>query len=71
MIHVSVDMSLEENKIPKPKLEEGEFIEVFTVPLKELWDACKRLEKEGYAVDARVATLAEGMEIARLFKLWN
>jgi len=71
MVHVSIDMSLEENKNPKPRLEEGEFIEVFTLPLTGLWAACKRLEGEGYAIDARVATLAEGIEIARLFKVWN
>lgn len=58
-------MSKPENQSPKPKLEDGEFIEVFTLPLKELWVACKNFEKEGYAIDARVATLAEGIEIAR------
>ncbi|KAL2062238.1 hypothetical protein VTL71DRAFT_6504 [Oculimacula yallundae] len=69
MVHVTVDMAKPENKNPQPELEGGEFIECFTVPLKELYEECKKLEKEGYAIDARVATLAEGIEIARQWKL--
>ncbi|CZT13668.1 related to YSA1 sugar-nucleotide hydrolase [Rhynchosporium agropyri] len=69
MVHVTVDMANPENKNPRPELEGGEFIECFTVPLKELYAECKKLEKEGYAIDARVATLAEGIEIARQWKL--
>lgn len=68
MVHVSIDMSLEANQNLKPELEESEFIEVFTVPLASLWDECKRLEAEGCAIDARVGTLAEGIELARQFK---
>lgn len=62
-------MSLHENKDPKPQLEDSEFIEVFTVPLKDLYAECKKLESEGYAIDARVGTLAEGIEVARKWKL--
>lgn len=65
MVTVDVDMSLPENQAPKPQLEENEFIDVFTVPLGELYATCQRLEKEGYAIDARVGTLAEGLEVAR------
>ena len=64
-VHVKIDMDLPENKQPKPQLEENEFIEVFTLPLDNLWEDCKRLEAEGYAIDARVGTLAEGMMIAK------
>ncbi len=53
----------------KPELEENEFIEVFSTPLKDLYAECKKLEKEGYAIDARVGTLAEGIEVARRWKL--
>jgi ADP-ribose pyrophosphatase len=70
MIHVTVDMSLSENKNPQPSLEDNEFIETFSVPLKELWAECKKFEKEGYAIDARVGTLAEGVECARRWKLY-
>ncbi|KLP05082.1 Uncharacterized protein Y057_13151 [Fusarium fujikuroi] len=69
MVHVSVDMDLPENKDLKPELEEGEFIEVFTVKLTDLWGMCETWEKEGCAVDARVGTLAEGILLAQRFKL--
>lgn len=69
MVHVRVDMTLPENKNPKPELEDNEFIECFTVPLSNLFGETKRLESEGYAIDARVGTLAEGIELARSLKL--
>lgn len=69
LVHVTVDMSLPANQAPKPQLEESEFIEVFSTPLRELYDQCKRWEREGYAIDARVGTLAEGIEVARRWKL--
>jgi ADP-ribose pyrophosphatase len=69
MVHVSVDMSLPENQDLKPELEENEFIEVFLVKLGFLWEECKKLEAEGYAIDARIANLAEGIELAKKFKL--
>ncbi|KAI1408221.1 MutT/nudix family protein [Hypoxylon sp. FL1857] len=69
MVHVTVDMSLPENQNLQPELEEDEFIEVFLVPLANLYDECKRLEAEGYAIDARVGTFAEGIECAKQFKL--
>ena len=69
MVHVSVDMSTPENINLKPELEESEFIECFSVRLTDLYDECKRLESEGYAIDARVGTLAEGIEVAKQFKI--
>ncbi|KUI60856.1 ADP-ribose pyrophosphatase [Cytospora mali] len=69
MIHVTIDMSDPANQELKPELEENEFIEVFSVPLKDLWNECKKLEAEGYAIDARVGTLAEGIELAKQFKI--
>ncbi|KAK3940613.1 NUDIX hydrolase domain-like protein [Diplogelasinospora grovesii] len=69
MVHVSVDMSLPENQDLKPELEENEFIEVFHVKLVDLWDECIKLEQQGYAIDARVGNLAEGIEMAKKFKL--
>lgn len=69
MVHVNVDMSRPENQNLKPELEDNEFIEVFSLPLKNLYAECKNLEDEGYAIDARVGTLAEGIELARRWKL--
>ena len=72
MVHVTVDLKKFENKPEnlKPELEENEFIETFTVPLAKFWDELKRLEVEGYAIDARVGTIAEGMEVAKKWKLY-
>jgi ADP-ribose pyrophosphatase len=69
MIRVTIDLSLPQNQNPEPELEDNEFIECFTVPLTELHDECERLEKEGFAIDARVGTIAEGIEIAKMWKL--
>ena len=71
MVHVKVDMSQPENQNLKPELEENEFIEVFSAPLENLYATCMQLEKEGYAIDARVGTLAEGIEIAKRWKLFT
>ena len=38
------------------------------MPLDELYAECRKLESEGYAIDARVGTMAEGFEIARKWK---
>lgn len=69
MIHVTVDMSRPENQNPQPELEENEFIETFSVPLSDLWDVTIKLAEQGYAIDARVGTLAEGIELAKRWKL--
>ncbi|EAQ89537.1 hypothetical protein CHGG_06156 [Chaetomium globosum CBS 148.51] len=65
MVHVTVDMSLPANQDLKPELEENEFIEVFLVKLVDLWEECIKLEAQGYAIDARIANLAEGIEIGQ------
>lgn len=69
MVHVSVDMSRPENQDLKPELEESEFIECFSVPLSDLYEQCKVFERQGFAIDARVGTLAEGIEVAKQWKL--
>lgn len=69
MIHMTVDMNNPKNQNPQPELEENEFIEVFTLPLKSLFAQCEIWEREGFGLDARVATLAEGIELARKWSL--
>lgn len=69
MVHVGVDMRLPANQDPKPELEENEFIEVFHVRLADLWETCIKMDNLGYAIDARIANIAEGIEIAKKFKL--
>jgi len=69
MVHVTIDMSDPRNQDLKPELEDNEFIECFTVPLTTLYAECRKLESQGYAIDARVGTFAEGIEVAKQFKL--
>ena len=71
MIFVDVDMSDSRNQEGhlEPELEENEFIQTFSVPLAKLWGELDKLVKEGFAIDARVGTLAQGMEIAKKWKL--
>ncbi|KAB8231695.1 NUDIX hydrolase domain-like protein [Aspergillus alliaceus] len=69
LAYVNVDLSLPENQNPSPELEEEEFIEVFTLPMKSLFADLKKLEKEGYAIETRVVALAEGFELARKWNL--
>lgn len=69
MIHCTIDLDDLVNKDPKPRLEDDEFIECFVVPLTDLYAECERLAKEGYTIDARVATIAEGIELAKRFKI--
>ncbi len=63
-----IDLDDERNKNPVPKLEDNEFIECFEIELGRLYEECKKLEKEGFAIDARVGTIGQGIEIA---KRWN
>lgn len=69
MVHVRVDMTIPENQNPKPELEDNEFIECFSLPLGSLFTDLKKLETEGYAIDARVGTIAEGIELAKKWRL--
>jgi ADP-ribose pyrophosphatase len=64
-----VDLSLPENQNPSPELEEEEFIEVFTLPMKTLFSDLKKLEKDGFAIETRVVALAEGLELAKKWDL--
>jgi len=68
LIHIAVDLSDSRNTSPdsQKQLEENEHVEALWVPVKELYEMCVKLEREeGYAIDARVGTLAEGVEMAR------
>lgn len=70
MIFVDVDMSDPRNQPGnlKTDLEDNEYIECFTIPLATLWDGLAELDRQGFAIDARVATLAQGMEMAKMWK---
>ena len=64
-----VDLRDPRNKTPATQLEDGEIIETFTVPLSDLFAELTRLEKEGYALSARLGSIAMGIEIAKKFGL--
>lgn len=69
MVYVQVDMTLPDNQSPKPDLEDNEFIECFTVPVSQLYAELQKLESEGYAIDARVGSMAAGIEIAKKLRI--
>ena len=70
MIFVDVDMSDPRNQEGnlQPQLEESEYIECFSLPLDNLWNELAELDRQGFAIDARVGTLAQGMEMAKKWK---
>lgn len=70
LVTMEVDGEDERNIHPKPQLEEGEFIQVFTLPLKGLLEnLAKVCESEGAAVDSRLYHLAEGLQLAEELSL--
>lgn len=71
IVHMLVDMSDPRNQAPAPRLEDDEFIECFSVPLTGLYAEYVSLANQGYGIDARVGTLAEGIEMARNWNLFE
>lgn len=65
MVTVKIDLSDERNQNPKAHLEENEFIEVFSIPIKSLYRDLARLSEEGFKIDARVQNVADGVELAK------
>jgi len=58
---VEIDGDLAENQNPKPSFDDGEIIEVFTVPLKELVNKLAELSQEGLQVEATLYSFALGL----------
>ncbi|KAK9456309.1 NUDIX hydrolase domain-like protein [Dipodascopsis uninucleata] len=69
LVQVSIDMDDERNIKPQQQLEDGEFIENFTMPLSEFPEKIDQLAKEGFILDARVRNIAAGIAIAKKYKL--
>lgn len=61
---MSVDLTDPRNQNPKPQLEDGEFIETFSVPLAKLPQSLRELAEQGYFLDARIQNIADGIELA-------
>ena len=67
VVFCDIDMNDERNKKPEPELDEGETIETFKVPLLDLYDELVKFEKQGYALDARLASFALGLVAAKKY----
>ncbi|KAI2466504.1 putative ADP-ribose pyrophosphatase [Annulohypoxylon bovei var. microspora] len=67
LIHLKIDPYKEENQNLNPQLEDGEFIETFWVPLNKLYDECRKLESQGFAIDGKVGVFAEGLEASKMW----
>lgn len=66
---VEVDGDLAENQNPIPTFDEGEIIEVFTVPLKDLVDKLAEFTHEGLQVAADVYSYALGLNFTAYLNL--
>lgn len=64
-VTLEVDLSLEENKNPKPQLEENEYIETFLVDLDKLPEEVEALANKGYKIDSKVGSVAMGILLGR------
>jgi ADP-ribose pyrophosphatase len=67
VVFCDVDMDDKRNQNPEPQLDEGEIIETFKVPLASLHDELSKLEQQGYALDARLASFALGLVAAKKY----
>lgn len=68
MVTIEVDMTLSENQHPVSQLEDGEFIQTFSVELDKFHDEMNSLFEKGYKLDARVQNIAQGLQLAKLYK---
>lgn len=69
LVTVNIDPSDPANKNPVPNLTPDEFIECFTVPLADLPKELETLKGSGYAIDARIQNVADGIALARQYGL--
>lgn len=65
LVTVDIDLANQKNQNPQPQLEDGEFIDVFTLPLSGLLDGLVKVcQEENCVVDARLYHLAVGLKLA-------
>ncbi|CAX43192.1 ADP-ribose diphosphatase, putative [Candida dubliniensis CD36] len=66
LAYVDVDLNDPRNQSPQPKLEPGEFIITFTLPLNNLLNSLEEIcQRENCTVDARLYHFAKGLELAQ------
>lgn len=63
MAQVEVDLTKPENQNPQQKLDDGEYIDVFTVSVNNFRHELDKLIAEGCAVDAKLYHFALGLEM--------
>ncbi|KAJ3320972.1 hypothetical protein HDU76_000185 [Blyttiomyces sp. JEL0837] len=69
LVVLDIDMTLPDNQNAVPKLEDGEFIERTVVPVKGLMKTLEEYKSKGFEIDARLAHLAEGLELSTSLSL--
>lgn len=69
IVTVSIDLLDPRNQNPKPNLEDGEFIETFSVPLKDLKQEVDKLAQEGYKIESKLQTIVASFEIAKQYSV--
>lgn len=66
LVTVDVDMEDPRNQNPQAQTEDGEFIDVFTLPIDNLLRGLEEVcQKEGCVVDARLYHFAAGLDVAK------
>ncbi len=62
---VTIEVDALENSDPKQSLDDGEQIQVVTVPISQLMSTLVNYaQQEGYIVDAKLWMLAQGLQLA-------
>lgn len=65
LVTVDIDLADEKNQNPKPRLEDGEYIDVFTLPVKGLLEGLVKVcQEENCVIDARLYHFAAGLKLA-------
>ncbi|CAN3368972.1 hypothetical protein DICA4_F18272 [Diutina catenulata] len=64
MAYVDVDLTDPRNEAPQQQLDDGEYIEVFTVPVASLRQELDQLKEQGDEIDSRLYHFAAGIEFA-------
>lgn len=63
LVNVTIDLTLKENQDPQPQLEDNEFIENFSLPIKGLKNRLDEYREQGYAICTRLYSVALGLEL--------
>jgi 8-oxo-dGTP pyrophosphatase MutT (NUDIX family) len=62
LVRMEIDETDSKNRNPETDFDDGEHIETFLIPLKELRDFLMTANKKGNCLDAKLMSFAEGMQ---------